>query len=191
MSTRLWLLLAFVTPNLCRQRSWTKRYPFNPLPLRLCWPRLWGSCKRDRDTAQVKERLGGFRLQAALGQGKEQALSKVLLLPQPGLLSWSCTHLDSLRAAAAPDRADGRGSALAPSNITTLLPSSSLHPQPKYHPVTHHRALPAARDPQHAHTGAWLCHPSSSQPQADLPVHAAVRTQPPLSGTHLGTAVLL
>lgn len=106
MSTRLWLLLAFITPSLCRQRRWIKGYPFNHLQLGLCWPCLSGSCKRDRDIAQVRERLGRLQLQAVLGQGKEQALNKVLLLPQPGLLSGSCTHLESLRAAAAAlDRA--------------------------------------------------------------------------------------
>lgn len=105
MSTRLWLLLAFIPPSLCRQRRWIKWYPFNQLQLRLCWSCLSGSCKRDRDIAHIRESLGGLQLQAVLGQGKEQALNKVLLLPQPGLLSQSCTHLENLRPAAALDRA--------------------------------------------------------------------------------------
>lgn len=85
MSTWLWLLLAFITPSLCRQRRWIKRYPFSHSQLRLCWPRLSASCKRDRDIAQVRERLGG--LQAVLGQVRNE----VPLLPQPRLLTWSRT----------------------------------------------------------------------------------------------------
>lgn len=97
MSTWLWSLLAFITPSLCRQRGWIKRYPFSHSQLRLCWPCLSASCKRDRDIAQVRERLGGLQL----GQGKEQVRNEVPLLPQPRLLTWSCTHLENLRAAAA------------------------------------------------------------------------------------------
>lgn len=76
---------------------------FNQLQLRLYWSCLLGSCRRDKDIAQVTERFGGLQLQAVLGQGKEQALNKVLLLPQPSLPSQSSPHLESLKAVAALD----------------------------------------------------------------------------------------
>lgn len=99
MSTRLWLLLAFVTPSLCRQRR------LNGTHLITCSPDSQAAAREVRFIAQARKRLTELQLQAALKQGKEQGLNKVLLLAQRGLFSRSCSQQGSLIAAAALDGA--------------------------------------------------------------------------------------